>query len=1218
MNVRKILAVLALFSLLSTATGGYLFYRTARDAAAREAEGELVAKTQLVKDRIERLISGDIMAVRTLALFEELQAALLNTNPDTVSRANRILDHFVEGLSEDVCYLVDRTGNTIASSNRHNPDSFVGNNYSFRPYFHEALAGKPIIYLALGKTSGVRGIYSSHPVYQAGNDDPVGVVVIKAPANDLESALSKVNGGIWLLVHKSGLIFLSTKPDWLLHFLWQPTPEESSRIEETKQFGKGPWNWTGLKKKTDNQVVDRAGQTYVVEESDVESCPGWRLVYLFNSESMSRKLVDPLVGLTRYLALVLCVLVFVAVIVLYKMGRDDLSSRKLAENALRQSENKLRAIVEHSTNLFYSHGINHKLTYLSPQTRQFIDCEPEEGLVRWTEFATDNPINLCGVESTQKAIDTGQRQPPYLLELQGKKGRKILVEVNESPVVVDGKTEAIVGSLTDVTERRISEEALRLSEQRYRALFEAAADAIYVLDAEGERAGQIVSANSAAAEMHGYTVDEILTLKISDLDAPESAAKAPERFQRILRGEVVREEVTHRKKDGTVFPLEINARLLELDGRKLALAVDRNITERKRAEEALRKSENRFQQLMEHSPMAMAVTDMNGEVEYLNKKFIELFGYTIEDIPTLEHWWHLAYPDPQIAERVRSEWLSATREAGEKGSEAEPKERAVRRKDGTILIIDFRKTVIDRWVIHTFHDVTESKRQKEALRESEQMFRLLSEQSLMSVAILQDGVYKYTNQAMSDLCEYSAEEIAAWGPEEFLAVAHPEDRSLVMEQARMKQAGDPRQKTNYSFRIITKSGQTKWVEIYSKTIQFQDRSANLLTMIDITGRKQAEERLLQSQKMEAIGTLAGGIAHDVNNLLQIVLGHADMLLLREGMDEKSSRSMEAIRRAARNGADLVSRILTFSRKSEPEMRAINVSEEVRRVDELLRRTIPRMISLEMSLEDNLRMINGDPSQIEQILLNLAANARDAMPEGGRLVFETSNATIREEYCRTHPEVKPGKYVLLTVSDTGQGMARGILDRIFEPFFTTKQPGEGTGLGLSMVFGVVKSHGGHITCYSEAGVGSTFKIYFPVLEEGLQPEQATTIEMPAGGTETILLVDDEDAVRTLGAEMLELAGYTVLTAANGREALEVFRNNRESIALVILDLVMPEMSGRRCLEELLKMNPRAKVLIASGYAANGPAKEARESGAAGFVSKPFDLKQFLMAIRRILG
>ena len=230
--------------------------------------------------------------------------------------------------------------------------------------------------------------------------------------------------------------------------------------------------------------------------------------------------------------------------------------------------------------------------------------------------------------------------------------------------------------------------------------------------------------------------------------------------------------------------------------------------------------------------------------------------------------------------------------------------------------------------------------------------------------------------------------------------------------------------------------------------------------------------------MEAVGTLAGGVAHEVNNLLQIVLGHADMLLLRARLDEKSDKSVEAIRRAARNGADLVNRILTFSRKTEPQKRPLNLCDEVRRVEELLRRTIPRMISLEMSLEDNLRMVSADPAQIEQILLNLATNARDAMPEGGRLVFETRNATVREEYCRTQPEVKPGEYVLLTVSDTGHGMEKAISDRVFEPFFTTKEPGKGTGLGLSTVFGIVKSHGGHITCKSMPGGGTTFQYLHP--------------------------------------------------------------------------------------------------------------------------------------------
>lgn len=626
----------------------------------------------------------------------------------------------------------------------------------------------------------------------------------------------------------------------------------------------------------------------------------------------------------------------------------------------------------------------------------------------------------------------------------------------------------------------------------------------------------------------------------------------------------------------------------------------------------LRNNEKRYRSLFQNSRDAIVITSQDGLIVEANKAFSDLFGYTTEKLRGMSAMDLWASPDD------RDKWEKELKNVESLGDY----ELQACRKNGEIrhcLLSSSIWTAEDGSTQYQTlcRDITEHRSAQKALRESEHMFRLLSEQSLMSVCILQDGVYRYANQAMSALCESPVEEILRWNLEEFLDIVHPEDRSFVRKQARMKQLGDPGQKINYSFRIVAKSGQVKWVEVYSKTVQFHGRNANLISMIDITRRKQAEDQLRQSHKMEAIGTLAGGIAHDINNLLQVVLGQADMLRLRTGMDQESIQSIMAIRRSALNGAELVKRVLTFSRQAETEMKPLNLTDEVRRVQKLLLRTIPRMIRIEMALADNLWLIEADPSQLEQILLNLAVNAKDAMPEGGTLIFETRNTALRKEYCETHPEVQQGKYVMLTVSDTGQGIEKHVIERVFEPFFSTKAPGEGTGLGLSTVFGIVKNHGGHINCYSESGVGTTFKIYFPVASVDLPAAVADTVEMPAGGTETLLLVDDEEAVLNLGTEMLELAGYTVLTASNGREALRIFSRDNHLISLVILDLVMPEMSGRKCLDEILRINPAMRVLIASGYSANGPARDALQSGATGFISKPFDLKQLLQAVRAAL-
>ncbi len=339
--------------------------------------------------------------------------------------------------------------------------------------------------------------------------------------------------------------------------------------------------------------------------------------------------------------------------------------------------------------------------------------------------------------------------------------------------------------------------------------------------------------------------------------------------------------------------------------------------------------------------------------------------------------------------------------------------------------------------------------------------------------------------------------------------------------------------------------------------------------------------------------------------------------MKKGPEDPDRRKLEVIQQAARDGADLVSRILTFSRKVESRTRPIDLNEEIRKAQKLLARTVPLMIEIKLVLAENLQIIDADPAQVEQVLLNLAINAQHAMPDGGQLLIETSNVSISDEYLRTHLDAEPGKYVLLSVSDTGVGMEPEVLDRVFEPFFTTKANGEGTGLGLSMVHGIVSKHGGYIRCYSEPGRGTSFKIYFPVSATELMSDLTVTREMPAFGTETILLVDDDDRVLDMGRQMIGMGGYQVLTARSGEEALEIYASHRQDIALVILDLIMPGMGGKRCLQELLRINPDAKILVASGYSSNGLAIDKEEEGARGSLNKPYDSKDILSAIRKVL-
>ncbi len=386
---------------------------------------------------------------------------------------------------------------------------------------------------------------------------------------------------------------------------------------------------------------------------------------------------------------------------------------------------------------------------------------------------------------------------------------------------------------------------------------------------------------------------------------------------------------------------------------------------------------------------------------------------------------------------------------------------------------------------------------------------------------------------------------------------------------------------------------------------------------DVTAEVELEKQIRHAQKMEAVGTLAGGIAHDFNNLLQIILSYSDMLLADDSRAASEVRKLAAIRHAASNGAELVKQLLAFGRKSPVVLKPVDLNAEVQRIADLLFRTIPKMIEIKLNLHSGLHIVEVDSAHFEQVILNLATNARDAMPEGGMLLLETRNVIVDDKFCDKHPELKPGKYVLLTVSDSGSGMEKHVVSRIFEPFFSTKESGKGTGLGLSTAFGIVHAHKGHIVCESQIGFGTSFSIYLPASQTLPETDQTVVITTSFLGSETILVVEDDHQMQELLVELLESVGYEIITARNGVEALEVYRNKRDDISLIILDLIMPQMGGKQCLEALMKLNPHVRVIVASGYSDDGPISEVLEMGARAFINKPFDGRQMLKIIREVL-
>lgn len=511
-------------------------------------------------------------------------------------------------------------------------------------------------------------------------------------------------------------------------------------------------------------------------------------------------------------------------------------------------------------------------------------------------------------------------------------------------------------------------------------------------------------------------------------------------------------------------------------------------------------------------------------------------------------------------------------------------------------------------------NISERRLAEKALRKSEEKYRLLIENSNEAIFIIRDGKIKYANLHTEQMIGYGMEELSSIS---FINLVVSEDRDMVLElQEGCLRGENP--SINYSFRITNKQGITLWVETNSVGINWDNEPAILNSMRNITKQKKTEARLFQAQKMESIGTLAGGIAHDFNNLLMGIQGHASLAILHMDPQNANFEHLKTIETLVMSGADLTKQLLGFARGGKYEIKTVDLNLLIQKTSETIGRT-KKEIKIHRNFQNDLWPVDVDHGQIEQVLLNLYVNAWQAMPGGGNLYLETKNVFVEESRFKPYVTMN-GHYVKISVTDTGVGMDEKTKERIFEPFFTTKEMGRGTGLGLASVYGIIKNHNGFINVYSEKGQGTTFNIYLPASpkkDTHYKDKNVDGDNVISKGAETILLVDDESMILTVGSELLKTLGYTILTAQNGSSAIDLYKNSKENIDLVILDMVMPEMGGGEVFDELKKINPQVKVLLSSGYSLNGQASKIIKRGCVGFIQKPFTIRDIASQLRKII-
>jgi PAS domain S-box-containing protein len=755
----------------------------------------------------------------------------------------------------------------------------------------------------------------------------------------------------------------------------------------------------------------------------------------------------------------------------------------------------------------------------------------------------------------------------------------------------------VVVAHENITTRRLAEEALRTSEERLRIVTENARIGLVMVTRER----RYRFANQAYADILGLPSADIIGLRVADVLSELYEGQISPRLDRAFSGERVSYELRKTSPSGERH-YAVYYEPTTLDGAvAFVVVVITEVTEQKKIEAALREREEQLRLFVDHSPAAMAMFDREMKYLVVSRSWIE--GYRLRDQSIIGRSHYEVFPD------MSWRWMQIHQRCL-LGAVERCDEDAFARADGTV---EWLRWEVRPWrqadgaiggIIIFTEDITQRKRAQEGRKESEQLLRQVVENI--------HEVFWMTDLAKQKMVYISPGYEKIWGrtcedlyvsPGDWIAAIHPEDRDRVVLAAQTRQTAGT---YDEEYRIVRPDGEIRWIR--DRAFPVRDESGEIYRVAgvaeDVTEQKSIEEQFLRAQRMESIGTLAGGIAHDLNNVLGPIIMSVDLLQLNLP-DPASSELLDIVATSARRGASMVSQVLSFARGVGGQRVELQARHVIRDVEKIACETFPKQIEVRTKFPLDLWTVIGDPTQLHQVLLNLCVNARDAMPEGGVLELTAENITIDAHYASLSGEARPGPYVLISVEDTGTGIPPKVLGKIFDPFFTTKDIGKGTGLGLSTSLAIVKSHGGFIQVKSRPGGGTKFHIYLPAqVEARAEIDSGAEAGIPRGCGQLILVVDDEAAVRRVTEKTLEAFGYRAVLASDGAEAVAIYATRYAEIAAVLTDMIMPAMDGVAVVQVLQRMNCTVPVIMASGRAADGQLAQVAELGVKHFMSKPY--------------